>query len=123
MPFPTGGGGLSAVNDVAIAIARLRAEGFDGHVRVLDLDAHPPDGTAACCADDRKVHITSISGSDWGPLPPHVDETVLDAADDATYLHALEAALGRARQGDLTFVLAGGDVLAGDAMGGAVPEP
>ena len=111
-------GGFCPVNDVAVAIAAVRAGGFDGQVVVLDLDAHPPDGTAECVEKDGKVWIGSISGSDWGPLPAAVDETVIPGAGDAHYLEVLEGLLGRMPQGaQLGFVLAGGDVLAGDALG------
>src|SRR5712671_4381560 len=76
-------GGFSPVNDVAIAVAALRHEGFRGRVAILDLDAHPPDGTADCLRADREVWIGSISGVDFGPLPG-VDETVLaERAGDA----------------------------------------
>lgn len=60
-------GGFCPVNDIAIAVAAVRAEGFRGRVLVLDLDAHPPDGTAACLAKMGGDHfIGSISASDWG---------------------------------------------------------
>jgi acetoin utilization deacetylase AcuC-like enzyme len=114
---PDRGGGYCLVNDVAVAIAVLRAEGFAGRVCVLDLDAHPPDGTAACLRDDPNAWIGSISGTHWGDLPG-VDETMIAGADDATYLRALGALLGRMPRPDLAFVLSGGDVLAGDAHGG-----
>jgi acetoin utilization deacetylase AcuC-like enzyme len=110
-------GGFCPVNDVAIAIAAVRAEGFRGRVLVLDLDAHPPDGTAACLARDPSYWIGSISGSDWGAIP-NADETVLpERAGDAEYLAALDALLERMPRGELAFVLAGGDVLAGDPVG------
>src|SRR4051812_28839182 len=35
------GGGLCAVNDLAIAIAVVRKAGFEGQICVVDLDAHP----------------------------------------------------------------------------------
>lgn len=114
---PDRGAGLCPVNDVAVAVAVLRRDGFTGRVVVLDLDAHPPDGTAACLAHDPAAWIGSISGSDWGPLPDAVDETVLPDADDRTYLAALDALLARAPRPDLAFVLAGGDVLASDRLG------
>ncbi|HET9599873.1 MAG TPA: histone deacetylase [Anaeromyxobacteraceae bacterium] len=114
---PNSAGGFCPVNDVAVALAALRAEGFGGRCVVLDLDAHPPDGIAACLARDRSAWIGSISGSDWGPLPG-VDETVLrKRAGDATYLMALVGLLGRMPRAALAFVLAGGDVLAGDRFG------
>jgi acetoin utilization deacetylase AcuC-like enzyme len=114
---PSSAGGFCPVNDVAVAVATLRAEGFDGRVAVLDLDAHPPDGIAACLSADRNVWIGSLSGSDWGPLPG-VDETVLaEGTSDPSYLDALGALLSRMPRPRLAFVLAGGDVLAGDRMG------
>ena len=115
--FPDRGGGLCAVNDLAIALAALRHDGFDGQVVVLDLDAHPPDGTAACLRLDPRAWVGSLSGSDWGPVPG-ADETVLPAGtgDDA-YLGALEALLQRMPPPALAFVIAGGDVLAGDRFG------
>jgi len=114
---PDVAGGFCPVNDVAVAIAAARADGFRGRVLVLDLDAHPPDGLAACLAADPSCFIGSISGSDWGPLPG-VDETVLPArAGDSAYLSALDALLGRVPEGELAFVLAGGDVLGTDPVG------
>ncbi len=114
---PGAAGGFCPVNDIAIAVAALRAEGFGGRVAVLDLDAHPPDGTDACLASDPSSWIGSLSGSDWGPLP-RVDETVLPSGTgDAAYLEALGALLGRMPRPQLAFVIAGGDVLAGDRFG------
>ncbi|HVG62818.1 MAG TPA: histone deacetylase [Hyalangium sp.] len=114
---PAQGGGFCPVNDIAVALAEVRAEGFTGSTVVLDLDAHPPDGLAACFAGDGKVWIGSISGSDWGRVPG-VDETLLGAsAGDQEYLAALEGLLGRMPQAELAFVIAGGDVLRGDRFG------
>lgn len=114
---PAVAGGLCPVNDVAVAIATLRAEAFRGQVAVLDLDAHPPDGLAACLAADPDVWIGSLSGSDWGPLP-RTDETVLpEGTGDGAYLEALGALLSRMPRPRLAFVIAGGDVLAGDRLG------
>lgn len=113
------GGGFCPVNDIAVAVAALRAEGFRGRVVVLDLDAHPPDGTAECLAADPGVWIGSISGCDWGPLDGDVDETVLaTGASDETYLAVLSSLLRRMPPAELMFVMAGGDVLAEDRMGG-----
>lgn len=116
---PDGGGGFCAVNDIAVALAVLRSSGFAGTVAVLDLDAHPPDGTAACfAAMGEQAFIGSLSGCDWGTVPG-VDETVLPPrAGDGPYLQALSALLQRMPVADLTFVVAGGDVLASDPLGG-----
>jgi acetoin utilization deacetylase AcuC-like enzyme len=114
---PSRAGGLCAVNDVAVAIASVRADGFTGRIGILDLDAHPPDGMAECLARDADCWIGSISGSDFGKLP-RVDETLLPpGSGDVVYLAALEALLARMPETQLGFVLAGGDVLAGDVAG------
>lgn len=110
--------GFCPINDIAVAVATLRHEGFTGTIAILDLDAHPPDGIAECLSDFSDVWIGSISGTDWGVLPG-VDETRLPTgADDALYLSTLDALLGRAPPSDLAFVIAGADVLAGDRYGG-----
>ncbi|MFO0565464.1 MAG: histone deacetylase [Polyangiaceae bacterium] len=114
---PGRGGGFCILNDIAVAVAALRAEGFKKRVVVIDLDAHPPDGTAECFRDDPSVWIGSLSGADWGKLPG-VDETVLPRdCDDGSYLAQLQALLGRMPSAGLAFVLAGGDVLRNDRFG------
>lgn len=114
---PDRAGAFCALNDIAVAIATLRSEGFTGKIVVLDLDAHPPDGTSACFQDDPSVWIGSISGTAWTPLFG-VDETVLaEGSGDVVYEAALEALLTRMPRPALAFVLAGGDVLAGDPLG------
>lgn len=111
------GGGFCAVNDMAVALAVLRSEGFSGQAVFLDLDAHPPDGTADCLEAETQTWIGSISGCDWGRLA-NVDETVLPVdTGDSEYLETLDALLNRMPNPDLAFVIAGGDVLAGDRLG------
>jgi acetoin utilization deacetylase AcuC-like enzyme len=106
------------LNDIAVAVAALRSEGFSGQVSVLDLDAHPPDGVVECLGADARVWTGSLSGCNWGPLE-RADETVLPpGTGDAAYLDALRSLLARMPKTDLAFVLAGGDVLAGDRCGG-----
>ena len=114
---PGSAGGNCPVNDIAVAVAAVRAEGFSGKVAVLDLDAHPPDGVALCLASDPDYWVGSISGSDWGVLHG-VDETLLpEGTGDLGYMDALKALLARMPRADLVFVIAGGDVLAGDKLG------
>lgn len=115
--FRSKGGGFCPLNDIAVAVAVLRAEGFSGRVSVIDLDAHPPDGTTDCLRHDEKVWIGSLSGSDWGKLEG-ADEVLLErGTGDREYLSALERLLGRMPRPQLAFVVAGGDVLAGDRLG------
>ena len=114
---PSRGAGFCALNDVAVAVAAVRADGFEGRIAVLDFDFHPPDGTAECLGKDASIWLGSISGADWGPLQG-VDETLLpDGTEDAAYLAAVEALLGRMPEVQLAFVLAGADVLTGDRLG------
>lgn len=111
------GGGFCPVNDLAVAIATLRAEGFEGQVAILDLDAHPPDGTADCVRADPKVWLGSISASDWGAVEGADEVLVPPRTEDAGYLAVLESLLKRMPAAELAFVIAGGDVLAGDKFG------
>jgi acetoin utilization deacetylase AcuC-like enzyme len=110
-------GGNCPVNDVAVALAAVREEGFAGQAVALDLDAHPPDGLAACLGGDARAWVGSLSGSDWGPVGG-ADETRLpEGTGDREYLAALDALLRRMPRPALAFVIAGGDVLAGDRYG------
>ena len=115
--FPCHGAGLCALNDIGVAIADLRAHTEVGRIAIIDLDAHPPDGLAAMLPRLGPTWVGSLSGSDWGALEG-VDETLVEGADDAAYLAALDALLARVPDDvALFFVIAGGDVLAGDKMG------
>jgi len=115
--FPDKGGGLCPINDIGVALEVLRQDGFQGNTLILDLDAHPPDGIAACHGSDPKVHIASISGSDWGPMEG-VDEVLLpEQSTNSTYLKALKELLKRVPKVQMAFVIAGGDVMAHDNFG------
>lgn len=112
------GGGFCALNDVAVAVATLRSEGLEGPVAIIDLDAHPPDGTADCLPLLGAVWLGSLSGSTWGSIPGAHEVLLAEGAADEVYLEALRALLeGMPKTPALAFVLAGGDVLAGDPLG------
>ncbi|MFT3709401.1 MAG: histone deacetylase [Archangium sp.] len=114
---PSRGAGYCALNDVAVAIAVLRSEGFDGKVAVLDFDFHPPDGTAECLGGDSSVWLGSVSGADWGPLKGVDEQELPQGAGDSEYLTAVDRLLSRMPRVELAFVLAGADVLTGDRLG------
>lgn len=120
---PAFGGGMCPVNDIAVALAAVRAGGFDGQCVVLDLDAHAPDGTAACLASDTKAWIGSISGADWGVQGERVVERVLPGGTDEEVLSVLHELLEQMPKPELAFVIAGGDVLAGDRLGALGMSP
>lgn len=117
--FPDRGGGFCGVNDVAIAVAALREQGFDERVVVLDLDAHPPDGTAACLRSDPAVHIASVSAeSAWDEVRDVDEIRIPRGSDDRAYARAVGRLLDRLPSAGLVLYLAGADPLADDPHGG-----
>lgn len=117
------GGGFCALNDVAVAIARLRHDGFRGRVLVVDVDQHHGDGTKTIFAADADVFTYSIHAEDWNrdPAVSNLDVPLGPAIGDGTYLVELKKSLApfaeRARP-DIVFFVAGVDVAQGDALGG-----
>lgn len=76
------------MNDVAVAIAVVRKEGFARDVSVLGLDAHPPDCVARCLGGT--VWIGSISGAER-TAPEGVDEVLLAPnTGENVYLSAMK---------------------------------
>ena len=56
------GRGYCVFNDVAVAIAALRAEGALGRALVVDCDVHQGDGTAELLAGDPRSYTLSLHG-------------------------------------------------------------
>lgn len=119
---PGRGGGFCIFNDVAIAVARLRARQFLEPVLIVDLDLHDGNGTRAAFRTDPTVHTFSIHNADWD-----VDDAVASTSialgtgvDDATFLTALRDALPpvlREVRPGLVVYLAGTDGAADDSLG------
>jgi acetoin utilization deacetylase AcuC-like enzyme len=116
------GQGFCLFNDVAVAIASLRAGGFDQPVLVVDLDVHDGDGTRAIFADDPTVHTYSIHNRHWDE-PTAVASTAIELGsevEDERYLRTLRetlpAVVAEHRPG-LVFYLAGCDPAADDKLG------
>lgn len=109
-------------NDVAVAIAGLRAEGFAEPILVVDLDLHDDDGTRAIFAGDRSVHTFSVHNRTTSEVRGET-ATILELGahvDDATYLEAVGRRLPpafAAAQPALVYYLAGCDPAADDAIG------
>lgn len=115
--MPARGAGFCPLNDVVIAIRALRRDGWQGDVAIIDVDAHPPDGTAACLRDDDRAWLGSLSPVEWD-APKHVHELrVPKGCEDDGYLAVLGELLAVMPKAALTFVVAGGDVLKGDRLG------
>jgi acetoin utilization deacetylase AcuC-like enzyme len=115
--------GYCLFNDVAVALARLRAEGAARRALVVDCDVHQGDGTAQVLAGDPEAFTVSVHGARNYPfqrIPSDLDVDLPTGTGDDDYLpaldDALDAAMPRARP-DLAFYLAGADPFAGDRLG------
>lgn len=124
------GHGFCPVNDTAVAVRKLQAEGRISRVWVIDLDAHKGDGTAAIFSEDRNVYTLSIHmARGWpldGSLPanhpsytPSNYDIPVESGEEHLYLDRLlgnlEMLKNEARP-DLAIVLAGADPWEGDAL-------
>jgi acetoin utilization deacetylase AcuC-like enzyme len=121
--YPDHGLGYCVLNDVAIAIRQLTAEGLIRRALVVDLDVHQGNGTAAIFADDPDVYTFSMHGEKNFPARKAVSDRDVGlpcGLDDRAYLAHLDAELPpvvRAAQADCVFYLAGVDPAAGDRYG------
>ena len=116
------GRGFCLVNDVAVAIAELRAQEFGDPIAVIDLDLHDGDGTRALFADDPTVHTFSIHNADWdsGEALASTRVALGSGVDDRRYLGALKHHLPRMldeHRPSLVFYLAGCDPAFDDELG------
>jgi acetoin utilization deacetylase AcuC-like enzyme len=121
--FADHGEGFCVLNDVAIAIAKLRLEGTLERSTVIDLDVHQGNGTAAIFEQTRDVFTFSMHGERNYPIAKmrsSLDVPLKDGTGDEEYLEALgrhlPPVLDRS-QPELVFYLAGVDVAAGDRYG------
>jgi len=122
--FPGHGEGFCAVNDVAVALRRLLADGAIERALVIDCDVHHGNGTAAIFAGDRRVFTISLHQHNNYPAekpPSDIDVHLADGTADSEYLVALSAkyipAVERERP-QLVVYLAGADPYCQDQLGG-----
>ncbi len=116
------GMGFCVFNDVAIAIARLRARGYAEPILVVDLDLHDGNGARAIFAADPTVYTLSIHNEHWGPTEAVASTSVALGADvtDEVYLGTLLKVLPpifAAHRPRLVFFVAGYDVADDDRLG------
>jgi acetoin utilization deacetylase AcuC-like enzyme len=116
------GSGFCVFNDIAVAIAHLRATGRAHRAAVIDLDVHQGDGTAQIFENDPDVLTASVHCSTNFPFrkqQSRIDVELADGATDAEYLQVLDELLPRvlAFEPDVVFYQAGVDGLATDALG------
>jgi acetoin utilization deacetylase AcuC-like enzyme len=115
--------GYCLVNDVVIALARLRAEGAVRRVLVFDCDVHQGDGTADLLRGDDDAFCVSLHGLKNFPfvrVPSDLDVDFESGTRDPEYLAGVATALDAALAAgpfDLAFYLAGADPWEGDRLG------
>ena len=120
---PDYGAGFCVLNDVAVAVANLFAQGFSGPVLIVDADVHQGDGTARIFQDHPGVFTLSIHAERNFPArkaASSLDVALPDGTEDADYLAALSAALDQsfaAADPRLVFYNAGVDVFTDDKLG------
>jgi acetoin utilization deacetylase AcuC-like enzyme len=121
--FADHGEGFCVLNDVAIAIAKLRVDRVIERAAVIDLDVHQGNGTAAIFEGDDGVFTFSMHGARNYPsakMRSTLDVALRDGVEDAEYLDALAQHLPAVLEqadAEIVFYLAGVDVAAGDRYG------
>jgi len=121
--FASHGEGFCVLNDVAIAVRALRAQGRIRRAAIIDLDVHQGNGTHDVLADDEHSFTFSMHGRRNYPfrkVAGRLDIELEDGTGDTEYLERLAAALPGVlaeSQPDLVFYLAGADPHEGDTLG------
>jgi acetoin utilization deacetylase AcuC-like enzyme len=116
------GGGFCIFNDIAVAIARLRAKGFREPVLVVDLDIHDGNGTRSIFAHDATVYTYSVHNEHWGETEAEASTAIAlgpDVGDEiylGTLLKSLPDVMMSVKPG-LVIYVAGTDPAADDALG------
>jgi acetoin utilization deacetylase AcuC-like enzyme len=122
--YPGHGEGFCAINDVAVAVRRLQADGLIRTAMIVDCDVHHGNGTAAIFEGDKSVFTFSIHQFNNYPEdkpPSSLDMHLEDGVEDEEYLKLLREgyvpALARF-QPDLLLYVAGADPHWKDQLGG-----
>ena len=118
------GEGFCAINDVAVAIRRLQADGAIRKAMVVDTDVHHGNGTAHIFRDDESVFTISIHQLNNYPAhkpPSNVDLNLDDRVEDDEYLETLLPVVAESLEKfgpDIVFYVGGADPFCEDQLGG-----
>jgi len=118
------GEGFCMLNDVAVAVRVLIAEGAIERAAVVDLDVHHGNGSASIFADDDAVFTFSMHQENNYPADKpasDLDVGLDDGTEDEEYLGLLAGHLPTVLEGhrpDLAVYLAGADPYRDDQLGG-----
>ena len=118
------GEGFCAINDVAVAIRRLQADGAIRKAMVVDTDVHHGNGTAHIFRNDESVFTISIHQLNNYPAhkpPSNVDLNLDDRVEDDEYLETLLPVVAESLEKfgpDIVFYVGGADPFCEDQLGG-----
>lgn len=121
--FADHGEGFCVLNDVAVAVEKLKKEGKVDKVMVVDADVHQGNGTAAILSKKDYVFTFSIHQMDIYPAEKprsRLDVGLWTGDGDEKYLSALNAHFPRLYEEfhpDLVIYLAGADPFEKDKLG------
>ena len=121
--FADHGEGFCVLNDVAVAVEKLKKEGKVDRVMVVDVDVHQGNGTAAILSKKDYVFTFSIHQMDIYPAEKprsSLDVGLWTGDGDGKYLSALNAQFPRLYEEfhpDLVVYLAGADPFEKDKLG------
>ncbi len=121
--FRDRGEGYCAVNDIALAIVKLRAEGMIETAAVIDLDVHQGNGTAAIFEMDPDTFTFSMHQHGLYPevrRRSSLDVELVPEIGDAAYYDKLKHGLREVMsfKPDLVIYQAGVDIWEHDRLGG-----
>jgi acetoin utilization deacetylase AcuC-like enzyme len=121
--FRDHGEGYCALNDIALAILKLRSEKKIERAAVIDLDVHQGNGTASIFAGDKNVFTFSMHQSDLYPEKKEsssLDVELNAGTGDAEYYDRLRRSLRTVFdfKPDIIIYQAGVDVWEKDKLGG-----
>jgi len=118
------GEGFCAINDVAVAIRKIQADGAIHTAMVIDTDVHHGNGTASIFGEDKSVFTLSIHQLNNYPAdkpPSNVDLDLDDRVEDDEYLQILIPAVAKSLDSfrpDIVFYVGGADPFCEDQLGG-----
>lgn len=120
--FADRGEGFCVLNDVAIAIRKLRNCGLIQRAAIVDCDVHQGNGTATIFSGDTETFTFSIHGANNYPLfkaKSTIDIELPDRTSDSEYLKCLTDNLPTVFESnpDILFYLAGADPHMNDKLG------
>ncbi|MFZ0391236.1 MAG: histone deacetylase [Calditrichia bacterium] len=115
--------GFCLINDVAVAVEKLRRRSKIRKVLMIDLDYHQGNGNLLYFKEDEEVFTFSMHASNWAQVSSkrnNVDIEMPGHVHDEKYMKTLIAELpsvfGRFSP-DMVFYLAGSDPFAEDTLG------